>query len=165
MSSVTTFAKSADRQYSVWAVRRILATDLLTAGPLTSAGDPAASGIQPQNGTTSANTLAMNIFELPAGAIVVGGQISVITAFNSATSDVVDLGDSGSATRYASALNVHTAGGVALSRSDYVLPATGGNTGNIKLKWTGVGAAPTAGEILVAVEYVLPGKSHEIQGI
>lgn len=103
-------------------------------------------------GTSGTDTAAI---DLPQGAIVVSGAIVKRTVFNSATSDTLSVGDSGSATRYLGATDIKTATGlVALVPTGYIHanPA-------ITVRWTGVGAVPTTGQVQLRVDYIVPGKA------
>jgi hypothetical protein len=103
-------------------------------------------------GTSGTDVAAIDI---PQGAIVVSGAIVKRIVFNSATSDTLSVGDSGSATRYLGATDVKTATGiVALVPTGYIHanPA-------ITVRWTGVGAVPTTGQVQLRVDYVTPGRA------
>lgn len=98
--------------------------------------------------------------ELPGGAIVVGGDVTVITPFNAGTSDVLDVGDGVSQNRYLNDANIHAAGRAALVPTGYVMP----QIGNMTVRWTGVGGAPTAGKVRLSVHYVVEKRAHTSQG-
>ena len=103
------------------------------------------------------NGVALDAIGLPQGAVVTAGRLVIDTAFNSATTDVIDIGDAVSATRYAASVNAKTVGATALT-----LPAflTTGLTPNVTLKWTGTGAAPTAGAGRLILEYIVKDRSE-----
>lgn len=105
---------------------------------------------------------AVSAIYIPAGAIVTGGFIKVETAFDSATTDTLDVGDTLLGTRYldGSSDNGSTAARVALSPTGYQYTAG---------KWitvtnTAAGTEGTAGVVLVVVEYIVEGRVGEIQG-
>lgn len=103
-------------------------------------------------GTSGTDVAAIDI---PQGAIVTSGAIVKRIVFNSATSDTLSVGDSGSATRYLGATDVKTATGlVALVPTGYIhdKPA-------ITVRWTGTGAVPTTGQVQLRVDYIVPGKA------
>lgn len=123
------------RQQSRWAIQTINYADLV-------------SGI------------AATISNLPVGAMLVGGAIVVNTAFNSATSDTLSLGDSSSATRYANGVNIHATGRTALTLTGYkTLPTTRA----LQATWTGSGAAPSAGSVELHLEYIVSGRADATQ--
>ena len=103
--------------------------------------------------------------DLPAGALVVGGGVSISTAFNSATSDTFSIGDKEGAaaavgTTYAAAA-ARAAGGsnpIVVTGKRYTQPATVG------VLWTGVGAAPTTGAGRLTVQYIVDGRAAFSQG-
>lgn len=96
---------------------------------------------------------------LPPNAIVVGGAVTVVTAFNSATSDVMDVGDAGSENRYLNDANIHTAGRTALVPTGYI--HTGGD---ITVRWVGVSTAPSAGKVRLEVQYIQSGRAEATYG-
>lgn len=104
--------------------------------------------------------VAAPAIELPGGAIVVGGAVTVITPFNSVTSDVLAVGDSVSGNRYLAAGNIHVAGRVALIPTGYVMP----NVGDLSVTLTAVGGGLSAGKVRIEVEYVVEGRAFTNQG-
>lgn len=97
-------------------------------------------------------------FSMPPNAIIVGGAVVVKTAFNSATSDVIDVGDAASQNRYLNDGNIHATGVVALVPTGYI--HTGGD---LTVRWVGVGAVPTAGEVQIRVDYIIAGRGEFTQ--
>ena len=98
--------------------------------------------------------------ELPAGAIVVGGEVVVTTAYDSATSATLDLGDAADPDRYtATPVDLKSAGATALDVTGYQYAETEDATATITL--TG---ATAAGSVTVNVMYVVAGRGHEVQG-
>lgn len=107
--------------------------------------------------TSGADVAAL---DLPAGAIVQSGDVSVVTPFNSGTSDVIDVGDAGSQNRYLNDGNIHAAGRAALVPTGF---KTTSET-PVTVRWVGAGAAPTAGSVRLTVNYVVEGRSDFSQG-
>lgn len=170
MSTAIPFRRPSERQFPLVASALIDFQDLLKGAPvltsatdtvgISEAGDVNYDGIKAGTGS-SLSGIAFNLFELPAGAVVIGGDVQVLTAFNSATSDTLSIGDSGSATRYASAVNIKTAARTALT-----VPARQvSTTEKVQATWTGAGTAPTAGLVLVTLQYIIPGRAVENQGV
>ena len=170
MSTANPFRRPSERQFPLVASALIDFQDLLKGAPvvtsatakagISEAGDVNSSGIKDGTGS-SLSGIAFNLFELPAGAVVLGGDIQVLTAFNSVTSDVLSIGDSGSATRYASSVNIKSAARTALT-----VPARQvSSTEKVLATWTGTGTAPTAGQVLVTLQYIILGRSVENQGV
>ncbi len=89
---------------------------------------------------------------LPVNSVVLSGSIAINTAFNSATSDVIVAGDVTTPNRYVASTNIHTGAAtpIAFVPTDFVDTAT---ESSIKVTWTGVGAAPSAGSLAISVSY------------
>lgn len=88
---------------------------------------------------------------LPPGAITRGTMVKVQTAFNSVTSDVLDVGWSGAEQALVAAADITAAGGqFAITGMDATMPT---EATDVFAKWTGTGTAPTQGRVTVIVEY------------
>lgn len=104
------------------------------------------------------------LIELPQNATVVDFKLVVDTAFNSATSDAVDIGDASDPDRYAAAANLQVAGLVANpGTADDLSESTSADVA-INALLTSVGAAATAGSFRALITYVVDGRSHENRG-
>lgn len=102
--------------------------------------------------------VAEEAIDLPAGSHVTGGALVIEVAFDSATSDAIDVGDGDTANEYLSAQDVKTAVGsfpLVPTEKEYTAPGT------IGIEWTGVGTAPSAGSGYLLVEYVMEDRSNE----
>ena len=99
---------------------------------------------------------AVPAVNVPPGAIVVGGQLVITTAFNSATSDTIAVGDG--TNTYLAATSVAATGATALSGG---LPYSVSDT--VDLTWDGTGAVPSAGAGYLVLEYVIDGRACEVQ--
>lgn len=170
MSTANPFRRPSERQFPLVASALIDFQDLLKGAPvltsatakvgISEAGDVNSDGIKAGTGS-SLSGIAFNLFELPAGAVVLGGDIQVLTATNSGTSATLSIGDSGSATRYANAVSTQSAARTALT-----VPARQvSSTEKVLATWTSAGTAPTAGQVLVTLQYIIPGRSVENQGV
>jgi hypothetical protein len=104
--------------------------------------------------------VAASAIELPIGAVVVGGFLAAITAFNSATSDVAVITAPNADVLMASA-SIHVVGYVGVMATSGKEMTT---VGNVTITWTGVGAAPTAGKARLTVNYIVIGRSMTNQG-
>lgn len=102
--------------------------------------------------------VAVPAVNLPYGAVVIGGGVVVETAFNTATSAVLDVGDAASGNRYKDDVNLKTVGYTALVPTGYVSDGA-----PLKLTPTLVGAAATAGKGRLIVMYAIKGRAHEAQ--
>lgn len=95
---------------------------------------------------------------LPANANVIGGELIVETAYASTTVATVSIGDSASATRYGSAINLMSAARTALTLTGYR-----GAGENLRLTFNLTVANATAGKATVRVLYTIQGRSNEVQ--
>lgn len=103
---------------------------------------------------------AENAINVPGNAIVVGGALTVLTAWNSATTATLSLGDAGSATRYANAVDLKTAARTALTVTGYKHTVSEW----LKALIAQAGAAATAGAARIELEYVVQGRGLSNQG-
>ena len=99
--------------------------------------------------------------DLPVNAVVSGGSLTVTTAWNTATSAALNVGDATTANRYANAVDLKAAARTALTLTGFthadaqkVLNATP----------TYVGAAATAGAARLTVHYYVKGRVAFSQG-
>lgn len=95
------------------------------------------------------------VVNLPEGAVIIGGELVVDTAYAGVTTATLSLGDSVSATRYASAVDLKTAGHTALTLTGF------STTENLRATLAATGSAATAGKFSVRVMYVMPGRANE----
>lgn len=102
------------------------------------------------------------LIEVPAGAIVIGGYVYVSTAFDSTTSDALDIGDGDDVDRYtATPIDLQSTGVTALDVTGYKYTAQD----NIDIQWTaGSTGTATAGQFEVVVEYIVEGRAAFSQG-
>lgn len=102
------------------------------------------------------------IMQLPAGAIVVGGFVNVTTAFDSTTSDVLDIGDSVDDDEYtATPVNLQALGVTALTITGYKYTAQT----DLLAEWTaGSTGTATAGSADVVVQYIVDGRAAFSEG-
>lgn len=101
--------------------------------------------------------VAQAAIKMKANCMVLDGEVVPNTAFNSATSDTLSVGDALSATRYLSAGNIHAATRLALTPTGYqtlIGANAAASSDQIMVTWTGVGAAPTAGQVTLRVTYI-----------
>lgn len=106
--------------------------------------------------------VALSLIDLPQGSVVTGGFIVVDTVWNSATSDVLDLGDATDDDEYtATQVNLTALGATELTITGF---ETTSSEPAIVATWTGVGAAPSTGALRVVVEYIVSGRHNENQG-
>lgn len=103
---------------------------------------------------------AENAFQLPQNAIVLGGELTVTTAWNSATTATLSLGDGTLATRYANAVDLKTVARTALTPTGYKHTVAEW----LKATLAQTGAVATAGAARLRVSYIVQGRSLTNQG-
>lgn len=123
--------------------------ELITAHLVIGFADPTAYGT------------AEAAIDLPGNAVLVGGDVTVITPWNSATSATLKLGDALADGRYTAApIDLKTAGRTALTVTGYRHPVAE----SLKALLAQAGAAATAGEARIAIQYYVLGRSAFTQG-
>ncbi|MDY0036727.1 MAG: hypothetical protein RBS05_12530 [Zoogloea oleivorans] len=102
---------------------------------------------------TSGEELA--VIKLPAGAVITGGHVKTLEAWDSTSTDVIDVGDDGDGDRYLDGGNFRAAGAyVALSPTGHAHEG-----GDLLVTWTSGGGTPSTGRARVVVEYIILGAS------
>lgn len=93
--------------------------------------------------------------DLPPNSVVLSGQTITTEAWNSTSSDVLDVGDGDSQNRYLNDGNMRAlAARVPLVPTGYI---TNGNP--LTLRWTSGGGTPTTGKVRLEVQYAQLGRS------
>jgi hypothetical protein len=105
---------------------------------------------------------AYEAIDIPDGAIVVSGSITITEVWDSATSDTLDVGDGLDPDRYTpTPLDIDAAA------NHQALTMTGfkyGAADTIDVTWVGVGAVPSQGSLRLVVSYIRDSRSNENQG-
>jgi hypothetical protein len=102
--------------------------------------------------------------EIPANSMVT--SVRLVTAFNSATSDTFSVGDKvGSAAAAPTTFTAAAAVPVGTPQFGQSVGKLMTSVGSVGITWTGVGAAPTAGNGLLIVEYVGKNRGQFAQGL
>lgn len=122
---------------------------------------------------TGLDATAVEAIDLPSGAVVTNGWVSVTEVFNSTTSDVLDVGDDADVDRYTTTapLDLTALGTYHFDNmGDIVTVKTGGGyrytvSNTIDVIHTG-GTADTAttGAFTLYVEYYIEDRANEVQG-
>jgi len=107
-----------------------------------------------------ADGVSVELVDIPGGAVVTGGAVVIVNAFNSATTAVLDLGDKTTGDKYVSNLDAKVAGGTAIVPAGAVFTVTDAVVLNI----TNTGT-PTVGDGYVLVSYVVGGRANEVQPV
>jgi hypothetical protein len=99
---------------------------------------------------------------LPVNAVIVSGSLTTTEAWDSTTSDVMDVGDATTQNRYLNDGNIRAlAAHVALVPTGFVHTST---QPNLTVRWTSGGGTPTTGKVRLAVTYYVKGRSAFTQG-
>lgn len=109
--------------------------------------------------TTGVDVAAM---DLPVGAVIVSGSLTTTEAWNSTTSDVMDVGDSGSQNRYLNDGNIR-----ALAAHVPLVPTGKVHTASdnvLTVRWVSGGGTPSTGKARLAVTYYVIGRAAFSQG-
>lgn len=106
--------------------------------------------------------VAIDAIQVPAGARLVGGDVTVTQVFNSTTSDTIKVGDAGDDDRYtASAINLQALGRTALTLTGYRHTTEQ----FVKALWTSGVGTPTTGAFTLSFQYVVQGRAAFSQGL
>ena len=93
--------------------------------------------------------------DLPPNSVIQSGSLYTTEAWNSTTSDVLDVGDSVTQNRYLNDGNIRTlAALVPLVPTGFVHPG-----GALTVRWVSGGGTPTTGKVRLTVSYIQLGKS------
>lgn len=110
------------------------------------------------DGTIVSGTAIANASDLPNTYIITAGYVMVVTAFDG-TTNTITAGDSGSAARFLSAVDLKTVANTAFSAT----PFYSATIGNMAIKQTWTGSPTAAGLAFVYFSYIIPGRSTEVQ--
>lgn len=106
--------------------------------------------------------VAAGAIDLPANAVVVSGQLITTEAWNSTTSDVMDVGDVTSGVRYLTDGNIRAlAARVPLVPTGFTTTAT---EKQLTVTWTSGGGVPTTGKVRLEVLYFVKNRAAFTQG-
>jgi len=105
-------------------------------------------------------TASAVVMDIPPNAVIWGGQLITTEAWNSTTSDVLDVGDATSATRYLTDGDIR-----ALAARVPLVPTGFLSTGEgLKVLWTSGGGTPTTGKVRLEVAYYIQGRADSTLG-
>jgi hypothetical protein len=132
--------------------------------PLTSefTFEPANDSVVDINGVTKAlnvfgTAIVFDAINLPAGAVVVGGEVVTEVAGAGSTAFTTIVGDSDTANRYMASTDKVAAGRTALTLTGYV-----GQGENVRVSFLPTVANATAGKITIRVAFIIRGKGNEV---
>ena len=97
--------------------------------------------------------------DLPPNAVITAGSVVTTQAFNSGTTDVIDVGDATTQNRYLNDASIAATG------VDVLVPTGHVHTGGaITVRWTGAGTAATTGRARLQLEYYVVGRAETTFG-
>lgn len=100
--------------------------------------------------------------KLPDGAIVLSGDVVTLEAWNSTSTDVLDVGDSVSQNRYLNDGDIRALGArVPLVPTGRVHSSA---NGPLTVRWVSGGGSPSTGRSRLTVQYVIKGSSESTHG-
>lgn len=94
---------------------------------------------------------------LPNGAVVVGGQVTVITASDETGTATIAVGDSASANRYLTATSIKSPGSTALTVTGYEPAGL-----NIRVTLANQNGNAAAGKVRVTVMFIIKSRANEV---
>lgn len=104
----------------------------------------------------------VSALDLPVNAVIVSGSLTTTEAWNSTTSDVMDVGDATTQNRYLNDGNIRALGAhVALVPTGFVHTST---QPALTVRWVSGGGTPTTGKVRLAVTYYVIGRAAFSQG-
>jgi len=112
------------------------------------------------NGATTNFKAAAGVFEpipLPIGAIMTGGDVTVEVASDDTGTATISIGDSVSATRYASAVNLKAAARTGLTLTGYK-----GTGEDLRITLANANGNATVGTVTIRAEYIIDGRASEV---
>lgn len=107
-----------------------------------------------RKGIDYTDTSTVTIGKLPAGAIVVGAGVIVTTAWDSGTSDVLDIGTSGDGDGFATDLSLQTIGNIVWDELATSNDLYSTSEVTITAAVASVGTAATAGAGEIYIQYI-----------
>lgn len=108
----------------------------------------------------AANTVTFDCIPVPPGAVIVGGEVIVETAYAGSTAATLSLGIADSLTTLANAVDLKTAARTALTLTSPLLCNAGQNV-RATIAYTVANA--TAGKVRVSLTYKVDGRTSEVQ--
>ena len=96
---------------------------------------------------------------LPNNSIVIGGDITVVEASNDSGTATVKVGDATSDARYLAATTIKSTGRTALTLTGY----ENKSGENLRITLANQNGDATLGKVRVTVQYVIRGRSNELQ--
>ena len=127
-------------------------------------GSTVANSTDPnESGLTAATGLVFDAVPMPIGAVIVGGEVIVETAFAGiGAGATLNLGIAGSTSALVSALDLDAATTGARTALTLTTPLLCNSGQNVRLTTAGLTATATAGKVRVRVMYTIDNKATEV---
>lgn len=126
-------------------------------------GSTAANSTDPlEAGLTAGTGVVFDAVPMPVGAVIVGGELIVETAFvGIGAGATLSLGIAGSTTALLSAVDLDAATAGARTALTLTAPMLSNGGQNLRLTTAGLTATATAGKARIRVQYTIDGKADE----
>lgn len=128
-------------------------------------GSTVANSTDPlEPGLTAGTGVVFDCIPMPVGAVIVGGEVIVETAFAGiGAGATLNLGIAGSTSALVSALDLDAAAAGARTALTLTAPLLCNAGQNVRLTTAGLTATATAGKARVRVQYTIDGRTSEVQ--
>lgn len=128
-------------------------------------GSTVANSTDPlEPGLTAGTGVVFDCIPMPVGAVIVGGEVIVETAFvGIGAGATLNLGIAGSTSALVSALDLDAATAGARTALTLTAPLLCNAGQNVRLTTAGLTATATAGKVRVRVQYTIDGRTSEVQ--
>jgi hypothetical protein len=130
-------------------------------------GSTVANSTDPtEPGLTAGTGVAFDCIPMPAGAVIVGGEVIVETAFAGiGAGATLSLGVAGNTGALVNALDLDAAAAGSRTALTLTAPLVCNNGQNLRLTTAGLTATATAGRARLRVQYTIDGRSQEVQHV
>lgn len=128
-------------------------------------GSTVANSTDPlEPGLTAGTGVVFDCIPMPVGAVIIGGEVIVETAFvGIGAGATLNLGIAGSTSALVSALDLDAATAGARTALTLTAPLLCNAGQNVRLTTAGLTATATAGKVRVRVQYTIDGRTSEVQ--
>jgi len=144
--------------YNDWAIDSVSLVKT-TFGSTTALADPSSA----VSGLTAGTAITFDAIPMPLGAVIVGGEVIVETAYvGIGAAATLSLGIAGSTTALVNAMDLDAAAAGSRTALTLTAPLLCNAGQNIRLTTSGLTATATAGKVRVRVQYTIDGKMDEV---
>lgn len=128
-------------------------------------GSTVANSVDPSEpGLTAGTGLVFDCIPMPPGAVIIGGEVIVETAFAGiGAGATLSLGIAGSTTALVNAMDLDAATSGSRTALTLTAPLLANAGQNLRLTTAGLTAAATAGKVRIRVQYTVDGRANESQ--